>query len=175
MTNYRDLNRGGTKTAEEEKPCKNNRALSNPINNHTLLRSLLLNIRLRTPLLRLPHIMLFLGLKLRIPITRNTRYGTSNRSLSTVRDTGPEVVELAFGFLFLACGVLLAAGLFETLDKKVSIMFCEGEVWVNREGKGKRERTNLRANQTTQRLLSRPNSLGPAPLGAVGIIFRDGT
>jgi len=72
--------------------------------------------------------MLFLRPKLRISITRNTGYSTSNCSLGTVRDTRPEVVQLSFGFLFLTCGILLAAGLFQTLDEQVSMNVLFGKI-----------------------------------------------
>ena len=68
---------------------------------------------LRTPLLRLPNIMLLLRLQLSLPIPRDPRNSTSNRTRDTVSDTRAQVGELAFGFLAFAFGVLACACLFE--------------------------------------------------------------
>lgn len=58
----------------------------------TLLRVLLLNIHLRTPLLRLPNIMLILRSLCCFSITRNTRNSTAYRAGNTVRDTGAKII-----------------------------------------------------------------------------------
>lgn len=89
-----------------------------PINHTPHLSILLLNIGLRTPLLRLPNIMLLLRLQLCLPITRNTSNGTSNSTRDAVCDAGAEVVELALCFLAFAFGVLLGACALEIL------LFC---------------------------------------------------
>lgn len=86
----------------------------NPPNPHNL-RILLLNIRLRAPLLRLPHIMLLLRLPLRLAIARESRNRTTHRTGCTVRDAGAEIVQLARSFLLLALGVLLLALALEVL------------------------------------------------------------
>lgn len=67
---------------------------------------LLLNISLRTSLLRLARIMLFLSLQLRLAVSSHTCDSTTDSTSDTVRDAGAEVVELALSFLALTGSVL---------------------------------------------------------------------
>jgi len=102
--------------------------------------------------------MLFLRPKLRISITRNTGYSTSKCSLGTVRDTGTKVVQLSFGFLFLTCGVLLTAGLFETLDEQVSMNVLFEKILGRGDGVGWKRR------ERTSEPIKPPNASFPDPI-----------
>jgi hypothetical protein len=74
---------------------------------------LLLDISLRTPLLRLADIVSVLGSSLGLTVTSKTGDSASNCTSDAVGDTASEVIELALGFLALACGVLLLTFLFQ--------------------------------------------------------------
>jgi hypothetical protein len=78
-----------------------------PFSRFSLILVLLLYIRLRTSLLRLSDVVLVLGSSLGLTVAGNTSNGASNGTSNTVGNTASEVVDLALGFLALACGVLL--------------------------------------------------------------------
>lgn len=81
---------------------------------------------LRTPLLRLPHVMLLLSLQLSLTITRKTSDSSANSTSDAVRDAGAEIVELALGFLTFAFGVLLGTCFLEVLFAyKISLSFVK--------------------------------------------------
>ena len=92
-----------------------------------------MNVRLGTPLQRLPRIMLRLILLLRLPVSRQTRSRTSQCSLHTVLHTTSKVAQLTMCLLRLALSVLLNAILLQLLA----------------------------ANQVSQRLLGGSESLVP--------------
>jgi len=54
--------------------------------------------------------MLLLRLNLRLPITCDSSYSTTNCTSDAVCDAGTKIVELALGFLGFAFGILLGAG-----------------------------------------------------------------
>jgi hypothetical protein len=68
---------------------------------------LLLHIRLRTTLLRLANVVSILGSSLGLTVTSKTSGCASNGASDAVGNTTGEVVDLALGFLALACGILL--------------------------------------------------------------------
>ena len=69
----------------------------------------------RTPLLRLPNIMLLLRPQLRIPIPRHARHRPPNRTRNPIRDPTPIITQLALRLLRLALRVLLPALLLQVL------------------------------------------------------------
>jgi hypothetical protein len=76
---------------------------------------LLLDIILRTALLRLPNIMLLLGIDLRLAIAGDASDSSRHSPTDAVRDAGAKIAELALGFLSFAARVLFPALLFKTL------------------------------------------------------------
>lgn len=77
--------------------------------------SLLIHISLSTTLTDLALIMLVTVLLLLSTVTSNSSTDRTKRTLGTVLDSLTPVLELALGFLFLACGILLFAGLAQVL------------------------------------------------------------
>lgn len=80
-----------------------------------LLRSLLLNVCLGTPLQRLALVVNALVLLLLIAVARHIRYHATDGALHAVAHALAQVRDLALSFLGLALLVLLLAGLLETL------------------------------------------------------------
>ena len=139
--------------------------LPQPFLPSTHLSILLLNIMLRPPLQRLPQIMLLLRLNLSLPIARNSRHRTTNRTLCSIRDSRSEVVQLTLCFLALAGRILLLAF---TLKLLFLVSSCSALYFVYMRGMG----TNLRPNQSTNSLLPRAHRLVPSTLLSVRVIAR---
>jgi hypothetical protein len=74
---------------------------------------LLLDIRLRTTLLRLTNVVPLLSSNLGIAIAGDSSNGALGRASNSVGNTTSEVVDLALSFLSFARGVLLLAFLFQ--------------------------------------------------------------
>jgi hypothetical protein len=87
----------------------------------TFLRVLLLDIKLRTTLLCLSHVMLLLSTQLRLAVTRDTSYSTTKSARDAVGDAIAEVIELSLGFLAFAFSVLLGACALEVLFQEPSV------------------------------------------------------
>jgi len=74
---------------------------------HHLGLVLFLDIGLRATLLRLANVVPVLSSGLGLAVTSKPRHGALDRTSNAVGDAAGEVVDLALGFLALACGVLL--------------------------------------------------------------------
>jgi hypothetical protein len=97
-----------------------------------LLRRLLLQIRLNTPLPRLSIIMLPLRLSLLRIIPSQTRDRTTNRTSNTVWKALAQVIDLSSSLLFLALRILLLTRLLEVLgaNKAADSFLCGTDVLV---------------------------------------------
>ena len=110
-----------------------------------VLLSLLLQIRLNTPLPRLALIVLPLRLRLLRLVPRQPRDGAANRATNTILHALAQIAHLSLSLLALALLVLANALLLQALG----------------------------AGEATDRLLQGANVLVPAAGGAVGVVFCD--
>ena len=115
-----------------------------PNPHHALVVTLLLNIRLRAPLLRLTDIVLCLVFRLVFFVASQSGECAPCRSLGPIRYPSAQIAQLALGLLSFTLPVLLNSFLFQTLS----------------------------AQQASHRLFGGPNRLIPAALAAVGVILR---